>query len=159
RDSPEIQENLKRLREYLLKRRSAQTLANRVVLLWASTKWPELLTAHQQRNIIDEVQSKQQDDGGWSIASLVGPWKRRDDTPLDAGSDGYATGLITFVLHQAGISRQQAHLQRGLVWLKQNQDKASGRWSASSLNKSRDFTSLAGPFMSDAATAFAVLAL
>src|SRR5262245_9397064 len=159
RDSPEIQENLKLLHEYLLKRRSAQSLANGVVLLWASARWPELLTAQQQQDIITDVHGKQQDDGGWSLASLVGTWKRRDGTPLDSRSDGYATGLITFVLQQAGVSREQAQVQRGLAWLMQNQDKTSGHWPASSLNKNRDFTSLAGPFMSDAATAYAVLAL
>jgi len=159
RVSPEIQDNLKLLHEYLINRRTAQSPVNRVVLLWASTRWPGLLTTEQQQAIIDEALGKQQDDGGWSIASLVGTWKRHDGTPLDTKSDGYATGLIVFVLQQAGISREQAQVKRGLAWLVQNQDKTSGRWPASSLNKERDFASLAGPFMSDAATAYAVLAL
>jgi hypothetical protein len=85
----------------------------------------------------------------------VGTWERRDGTPLDTKCDGYATGLIAFVLQQAGMSREQAQVKRGLVWLVQNQDQTSGRWLASSLNNNRDFAYLARPFMSDATTAYA----
>jgi len=159
RSSPEIQENLKLLHEYLVNRRWEQSPANRAVLLWASARWPGLLTAQQQTAIVDEMLAKQQADGGWTTATLVGNWKRRDGTPLDSKSDGYATGLILLALQQAGISAEKEPVQRGLAWLVQNQDKTSGRWPASSLNKERDFTSLAGPFMSDAATTYAVLAL
>ncbi|MBI3492408.1 MAG: squalene--hopene cyclase [Acidobacteria bacterium] len=62
-------------------------------------------------------------------------------------------------MQEAGVSRSQAAVARGLAWLGQHQDRADGRWSASSLNKQRDPASDAGKFMSDAATAFAVLAL
>jgi squalene-hopene/tetraprenyl-beta-curcumene cyclase len=153
-----VQENVKLLSEYLQREQAEQSLLNRTVLLWASAKVPGLLKAEQQKSIVAELLSKQQEDGGWSASSLVlSTWKRRDSTPLPAVSDGYGTGLVTFVLEQAGAPKDR--LQRGLTWLKQNQDKETGLWPATSLNKQRDPASDAGRFMSDAATAFAVMAL
>jgi hypothetical protein len=90
---------------------------------------------------------------------VIGTWKRRDGTPLDAGSDGYSTGLVTFVLEQAGVPRTQPAMKNALSWLTHNQDKAAGLWLAYSLNKLRDPASDIGRFMIDAATAYSVLAL
>jgi squalene-hopene/tetraprenyl-beta-curcumene cyclase len=171
RSTPEIQNNLSLLREYLDREYSAQPAINRVTLLWASAKFPGLLTPARQKSIIDEVLSKQQPDGGWSLfplsrtwkdwepSALVGKWNRADGTAQELKSDGFATGLITYVLRQAGIPRNNAQLERSRAWLVQNQSKPEGLWPGYSLNKRRDPSSNAGRFMSDAATAFAVLAL
>jgi squalene-hopene/tetraprenyl-beta-curcumene cyclase len=155
-----VRDNVKLLGEYLQREQPGQSLLNRTVLLWASTKVSGLLKPDQQKAIVDELLAKQQDDGGWSASSLVlQTWKRRDSTALPSVSDGYATGMVSFVLAQAGVPRTGPQLKRGLAWLAQNQDKETGLWSATSLNKQRDPASDAGRFMSDAATAFAVMAL
>jgi squalene-hopene/tetraprenyl-beta-curcumene cyclase len=157
--TPRIQNNLKLLREYLVEGCAAQKLIDRVILLWASTKITGLLTLEQQKSIIDEALSKQQEDGGFSLSAFVGDWKRHDNTPLETKSDGYATGVVTLALQESGMKCDQPQLKRGLDWLKLNQEKSDGRWLAYSLNKQRDLSSYTGRFMSDAATAYAVLAL
>jgi len=130
-----------------------------VLLVWASTKVPGPLTPEQQKSIMDEALGKRQADGGFSLSAFVGDWKRHDNTPLETKSDGYATGVVTLTLEEAGMKRDQPELKRGLTWLVQNQEKTDGRWLAYSLNKQRDLASYTGLFMSDAATAYAVLAL
>jgi squalene-hopene/tetraprenyl-beta-curcumene cyclase len=157
----EIQNNVKLLREYLNRESAAQTTINRVVLLWASAKLPGLLDPQQQKAIITEILTKQQADGGWSLSSLVTGWKRNDGTPQEAKSDGYATGLIAFALHEAGIPRDNPQQKLALVWLVANQNKTEGFWLAYSLNKNEAHHLSHGTalFMNDAATAYAVLGL
>ena len=160
RSTATVQENLKLLTAYFQQEQAGQSLVNRAFLLWASTKLPELLIPAQQKSIIDELLTKQQEDGGWSTTSIViGTWKRRDGTALETKSDGYGTGLVSFILERAGVSRTDSRLKKALSWLAQNQEKSEGQWLATSMNKQRDPTSDAGRFMSDAATAYAVLAL
>jgi squalene-hopene/tetraprenyl-beta-curcumene cyclase len=133
---------------------------NRAVLLWAAAGLPGLLQPAERSAIIAELFSKQRADGGWSTPSLViGGWKRRDSTPLDAASDGYGSGLVSFALERAGVPGSDPRLKAALAWLAQNQDRQGGQWRAVSLNKQRDPASDAGRFMSDAATAYSVLAL
>jgi squalene-hopene/tetraprenyl-beta-curcumene cyclase len=156
--SPAIQDNVKLLREYFARETDRQSLFNRTMALWASTKLAGLLTAERQRAIVEAIARPQQADGGWSTASL-GSWQRADNTALDTRSDGYATGLVTLALQQAGVPSADPRVARGLAWLRANQNRGTGQWSASSLNKQRDPSSDAGKFMSDAATAYAVMAL
>ena len=67
--------------------------------------------------------------------------------------------MTVFALEKAGVPSAQPQIKRGLEWLAQNQDRAEGLWRAYSVNKQRDLNSDIGRFMSDAATAYAVMAL
>ncbi len=156
--SPDVQDNLKFLRGYFERVYGRQHTFNRLMLLWASAKVTGLLTSEQRQSVIDSAVATQQSDGGWSMASL-GAWKRIDGSALDTTSDGYATGLVTLALQQAGVSRANPAVSTGLEWLRRNQNRTTGQWPASSLNKQRDPASDIGRFMSDAATAYAVLSL
>jgi len=104
---------------------------------------------------------EQQADGGWSLSSPVGGWKRQDGTPEEGKSDGYATGLIAYTLQQAGIPRENPQQKLALAWLASNQNKTEGFWLSYSLNKNEahHLTPSTALFMNDAATAYAVLAL
>jgi squalene-hopene/tetraprenyl-beta-curcumene cyclase len=154
----ENQERLKRLRDYLRRGMATQPLLNRAMLLWASGGIADLLSAEERQAVVDTLCSRQRADGGWSVASL-GQYKRGDNTPLDTVSDGYATGLVAYALQRAGVGATDAHVSRAIGWLVEHQDHTTGTWTASSLNKQRDPTTDIGKFMSDAATAYAVLAL
>ncbi len=155
----ELQPLLRDLREFLLRGYEKRSLNNQALLLWASTEIPDLLKPEQQRAIIDSLTTHQQSDGGWSMSTLVGPWKRGDNTPLETKSDGYATGLVCLAVKQAGVPETDVHLKKGLTWLATHQDKSQGLWPGYSLNKQRAPTADASLFMSDAATGYSILAL
>jgi squalene-hopene/tetraprenyl-beta-curcumene cyclase len=161
RSLPGIQDKMNLLREYLVRELASQILMDRLMVLWASTKVPGLLTRAQQTSIIDEALSKQRTDGGFSLSSFSGMSKQSDYGPLETRSDGYATGLVTLVLQEVEVEavRNQTQLALSLAWLRQNQGEIEGRWFAYSLNKRRNLYSDVGRFMSDAATAYAVLGL
>jgi len=170
RSTPEIQEKFGMLREYLNREYAQQSTINHAVLLWASTKLPGLVEADRRQSIIKEISDAQQSDGGWELSALAWPkdrrlhslvreWLRSDGTTQDRKSDGYATGLMTYVLRQSGIGSEDPRLKQGRAWLARNQNQADGSWPSVSLTKRRDPSSNVGHFMNDAATAYAVLAL
>jgi squalene-hopene/tetraprenyl-beta-curcumene cyclase len=161
RAMPGIQNNIGMLSEYLNRESASQPVLNRVALLWAAAKLPGLVEPDRQKAIIAELLQKQQADGGWSLPTLVGDWKRSDGTAQEDESDGYSTGLITFALQQVGISPDNGHLKHGIAWLTANQDQTDGSWPAYSLNKSKEhhLSPETALFMRDAATSYAVLAL
>jgi len=156
--TPAIQDRAKALRDYLRKGSPTQHLFNRLMVLWASALWPDLLPAEEQQAIVAAARRAQQSDGGWSVATFA-DWKRIDNTALDMRSDGFGTGLAALALQSAGVPRTDPQLRRAIDWLMKNQDPSTGRRNAVSLNKQRDPASDPGKFMGDAATAYAVLAL
>lgn len=81
-------------------------------------------------------------------------WIGRDELPNDrnAPSDGYATGLVIYILRQAGLPTAAGPIQKGVAWLKSNQ-RESGSWFTRSVNTNNYH------FITHAGTAYAVLAL
>jgi squalene-hopene/tetraprenyl-beta-curcumene cyclase len=156
--SPEIADRVKLLREYFQRQHGTVSLLNQLMGLWASSRVPDLLTADQRKATIDSAFALQQPDGGWSTTA-IGSYKRTDNTQSDTRTDGYATALATLALQSAGVPASDPRLSKGLDWLRRNQDRSTGRWVAVSPNKERDPQSEPAKFMSDAATAYAVLSL
>src|SRR4051812_33144074 len=153
----DIQDNLKNLRAYFQREFDQQSALNKLMGLWAAGRLPGLITPEQQAAIIKQTFAVQRDDGGWSTATL-GAYQRRDETAIDTGSDGYATALATLALQSGGVATGEPRLRKGLDWLR-HQQKPTGQWVASSPNKQRDPATEPAKFMSDAATAYAVLSL
>jgi squalene-hopene/tetraprenyl-beta-curcumene cyclase len=59
RSSAAIQNNVERLRSYLDREYPKQPLSNRVVLLWASTKWSGLLEKKREESLVAELLGEQ----------------------------------------------------------------------------------------------------
>jgi squalene-hopene/tetraprenyl-beta-curcumene cyclase len=151
--TPAAAAGMDKVRAYL-KANPPPSLHHKTVLLWASLKTPGLMSPHERAAAAQELLSLQRPDGGWSLPSL-GDWKRRDGSPNDhtgAPSDGYATGLVLYVLRQAGLPAEHDAIQRGVAWLKSNQ-RESGRWFTRSVNNDKHH------FIANAGTAYAVMAL
>lgn len=108
--------------------------------------------------MIGEINLLQREDGGWSMADL-GTSLRLDNTELVIHFDSYTTGLIVLTVEVNRARNAAAAIENGRAWLSANQDKPTGAWPDWPLNKDRDPKSNVGPFMSNAATASAVLAL
>jgi squalene-hopene/tetraprenyl-beta-curcumene cyclase len=154
--TPAAQKGLQRLRSYLsVKNHSDRPyLHDRVYVLWASTRIPDLITSDEREAIVKQLLALQRPDGGWSLPSL-GNWMREDGTLNDregAPSDGYGTGLVTYVLRQTGLPATDPIIARAVNWLKTNQ-RESGRWFTRSINKDGYH------FITHTATVFAAMAL
>jgi len=164
---PQIQQQLRLLRAYLTREYASQSLHHRLILLWASTKLPGLLDGNQRQALIADTLRAQNPDGGWSLTTLMSRSAQNGGPGDRPASDGYATGLSSLVLEQTSMPAAAPQLKAGLTWLERNQlghdgfwiREQGGFWVARSLNKWRNPWSNVGRFMSDAATAYAVLAL
>ena len=134
-------------------KRPAPDLHHKTYLLWASLALDGLMGKAERQRTLKALLALQREDGGWSLPSL-GAWRRQDGKPRDkdAPSDGYATGLVLYVLRQSGVAATEKPIQRGAAWLKANQ-RESGRWFTRSLNRDGRH------YISNAGTAFAILAL
>jgi squalene-hopene/tetraprenyl-beta-curcumene cyclase len=143
---------LEKLRGYF-KKNPPPNLHHKAMLLWASLKLDGLMSDRMRESTIKELLAAQRPDGGWSLP-ILGDWSGYDERPNDrmAPSDGYATGLVIYILRQAGVPVNNDGIKKGVAWLKTNQ-RESGRWFTRSLNTDRYH------FITHAGTAYAVMAL
>jgi len=177
--TPAAQSGLERVRKYLAHTKPVG-LHQSAMLLWASVAIDRLLSTEQQAATVSRLLAVQRPDGGWSMANLVDntddPVLKASEQTVkirsEAGfgteflayvgrdgvyrsslaSDGYATGLVIYVLRQAGVPAGDARLQNGVAWLKKHQ-RHSGRWFTPSQAWHKQ------NLISNAGTAYCVLAL
>ena len=152
---PAVQPKLAALRGYLQRKYDAQPVMNQLYVLWASGRMPGLLTREQRDALLAQVRAMQQADGGWRLAALD-PRERKDKSAAPTASDGFATALTVLAMQATGT--KDASLERGLQWLRTHQ-QPGGAWATASINKVQDPASEVRLFMSDAGTAYAVMAL
>lgn len=152
---PGVRGHVARLQDYLERQYASQPVMNQLYILWASSKAPSLLSPDARAGLIAKVRSLQQPDGGWRTMALDSI-ERSDHSPEPEGSDGFATALVVLTFDEAGVGDPAA--AGGAKWLRDHQNP-DGSWDARSMNKQRDPASVAGPFMSDAATGYAAMAL
>ena len=158
RHEAQIQTSLKRLETYLRTSDQGGLMLGRLSLALADAKLPGLIGADQKTRILNNLKAMQHADGGWNVAGFIpSSWKRHDGGPQPTQSDGYATGLAAYTMEQCGD--RSPGLSRALTWLSRNQDAATGAWPTLSPNSKKDPASDSGKFMTDAATAYASLAL
>ena len=158
RSQPEVGQRIESLKEYLRNGIADRPLHNRLELLWASSALAGVITPELRKSIVDEVDQKQREDGAWTLAAL-GPWpEHAEGADLDQPS-AYATAFTAYVLLQAGTKPEEAHLKTALEWLREHQDRRSGAWRASSMNKKYPAGSMQELFLQDGATGFAAAAL
>jgi len=146
------------LTAYLANPAAPPRLHDRLALLWASATMPGLLSDASRQALIADTFSRQEADGGWTLADL-GPWMAHADPPASAGSHAYATAYTAFALQRASVGPTNVNLAKAVAWLRARQDPTTGAWSAVSMNKRYPDGSMMSSFMQDAATAFAAIVL
>lgn len=138
---------------YIHERLDSMVLHDRAMVLWANGKLTGLLDPARADEIAKDLANTQLDDGGFSLGAW-GKGHLAEDRATD--SDGYATAIAVLALCTGTAQgTKRSDVKRGLSWLEHNQAD-DGSWPGRSVNG--DSTQVEG-FMTDAATAYAVLAL
>lgn len=140
---PQAIAGLVKIRSYL-ESNPPTNLHHKTMLLWADSYGLDLLSPTLKTQYIEELRAVQRQDGGFSLKDL---WK---GTAESHSSDGYATGLVLYVLSLNQIEKDDG-IERALDWLTKNQ-RESGRWFTPSVNS--------GPnYLSNIGTAYALMGL
>lgn len=155
-------QEITQLREYVGRRFNsdradlAKDLHAQALCLWASCRLDGLLSPTKREAVVRSLLAAQCSDGGWSLAQLGGRW--HGGSPKE--SDGYATGLVVYVLRQAGLPAKRPEIARGVAWLK-NQQRASGGWFTPNADRSQTVGGIGTHDLAilNLGTAFAVMAL
>ena len=154
-DTPQARAGLEEIRTYF-KNNPPPSLHHRAMLAWCSIRVAGIVSAEERKQTLNELLSKQLDDGGWSTAGFLTDWKElatEQDRPLAVTtSDGYGTGFVIVVARELGVASDDPRLQRGVAWLKRNQ-RESGKWFT------RSPVHECGNLISNVGSAFSVLAL
>lgn len=139
----------KHLGEFLRKRLSSERLPmrlhDRATLLW-TTRGNALLDAKERSAIADALVATQQKDGGFTMTTI-------DGKKSTVQTDAYATALGVLAL--CGEPNRKPNVERGLAWLRDHR-AADGSYPAGSKEHG---TRRAASFATDAATAYATLAI
>ena len=150
RAKPHVKLAFARLQSWLTQH-PPETMHQKAMMLWAEAENGTELDPAIRSTWVSELMSLQQEDGGWSMASL-GNWPRRDGTPQLATSEAYPTAFCIWVLRRGGIKSESDEIQRAVAWLQHNQ-RESGRWF------SRSQRADTRHYLSNASTNMATIAL
>jgi squalene-hopene/tetraprenyl-beta-curcumene cyclase len=140
------------LQDRLTQTKSPMTLHDKTVLLWARSEERSLLTDAQTSAVTAELVRVQLRDGGFSLGTML-PGAIAGSRSTQ--SDGYGTAIALLALCSQEGFKEHAEVKSALSWFAQNQ-QADGSWPGRSINKDN---ALNNSFMTDAATAYGVLAV
>ena len=157
-ERPDVREQIASLETYLSREFASQPLHHRLFLLFVSSGIGNSVPVASRQQTIDEALQKQRKDGSWTIEAL-GPWKSHANASDSADGDSYATSIATLALQRIKTNKSDSAIARGLAWLGARQDSATGAWISKSMNKKYPPDSMEAQFMTEAATAYAVMAL
>src|SRR5262245_61355253 len=155
--SAEERPSLQKLQTYLQEKFSGQRLHDQLHAVWVASRFPDLLSAEEQQSVVKRALALQNENGSWAAGAL-GNWKRRDGSENPREGDPYGTAVVVATLKHLAKADQATALERGVTWLRQRQ-QGDGSWAARSLNTDYPADSRPAAFMSEAATAWSVLAL
>jgi squalene-hopene/tetraprenyl-beta-curcumene cyclase len=162
---------IQRMLNYL-QHHKPEEVHHRAMMLWVDRYYDDLVSAEDRERWIDELLALQKASGGWASGDL-GRWRQRapetggythldpdfvereyPPVMIDPNGDGYGTGFVLHALLQAGVPTSHDQIQKGVAWLKRNQ-QADGKWFTNSLRNEYDTSN----FLTHTGTVFALMVL